>query len=424
MTALDQAFIKAYRQQGAEPEAGSADRAAVPLAEALAEPLPSEPAEPSAPTVESVLSALASPAGRRLNVHRGADCASASTAGRPATCPASEQPVLADDDGIGVGLPERSYRVDAAHAALDILAAAERAVAQQSSGEVARFQAAPVQDPAADTDAALSTAPKQAPRAWRPMLQVDHLLWPKLCGNLRTKAGQQLGQLAESLQDLVRQGQKVIGLGGCGAGEGVTTVLLTAARELADRGLKVALVDGNLPSPQLAQRLGLLPQVGWEEALSGRMPLEEVLVESIADRLCVLPVREPYAGSGSADDEKRIASSLDTLEQHFDVVLVDLGCLEHREVVSGALARGLGRRLHSVVLVQNVRATTPNRLAEVELWLSSAGIHEAGVVQNFATGVEADIACTNPTGNSGRSRSRTAPTPGSTTRASRTRRPC
>jgi Mrp family chromosome partitioning ATPase len=223
-----------------------------------------------------------------------------------------------------------------------------------------------------------------AAAAWRPMLQVDHFAWSKTCLRLQTAAAGPLEQLAESLAAMVEKGRRVIGLGGCGAGEGVTTLVLAAGQAMADRGLRVVLADADLADPQLARRLGLLPQVGWEDALAGRLLLQEALVESIADRLSVLPIRAPFAGTGDApDDATRMAASLDTLAAHFDAVLVDLGSLEDRTVVSGPLARGIGRRLDAVVLVQNVRTTTPQRLADVQECVAAAGMNPAGIIQNF-----------------------------------------
>ena len=106
-----------------------------------------------------------------------------------------------------------------------------------------------------------------------------------------------IAEMADGLQSIGDSGRKIIGLAGCNRGEGVTTMLSAAARNLVSRGRKVALVDNNWNNPQLARSLGLLPQIGWEESLSGGLPLEEIVIESLADGLAVLPVREPPAGA-------------------------------------------------------------------------------------------------------------------------------
>jgi Mrp family chromosome partitioning ATPase len=325
MTALDQAFIKAYSHQGATPTAPvtRTARPTVPLSQALAQAAEAQTTEaPAKVTLESLLAGLETP-----------DCGGeVQTAGAPsaADCAASVPP----------GDPTAQPAGPQAHAG-------------------------------------------PATPSWHPLLQVDHFLWPDACQRLHSQAAGAMDQLADAFSAMVRQGRKVLGLGSCGEGEGVTTLVLAAGRRLVERGLRVVVVDANLADPQLAQRLGLLPQVGWEDALAGRLPLEEVAVESLGDRLAVLPVREPFAGTGSESDEPQMIASLETLAAHYDVVLVDLGGLEDRATVSGALARGIGARLHAVVLVHNVRQTTPDRLADVQRCLTAASIPQAGVVENF-----------------------------------------
>jgi Mrp family chromosome partitioning ATPase len=369
MTALDQAFIKAYKEPHSRSQAKArAPTGPVAFAAKTATGAPPKVIGPAKLSVESILTALAESAGL-----------------------ASEAPAVAPQ-------PKK-----AASAKKEISSATENTAHRNGQAGGSSASAAPLLPelrlsgcsstrcaagvaPAQEAVPAAPVSAKPAAPSWRPMLQVDHYIWPEICTRLGTAAVLPMDQLAEALQAIIRQGKKVIGLGACGAGEGVTTLVLAAGRSLADRGLHIALADANMANPDLAQCLGLLPQVGWEEALAGRLPLAEVVVESINDRLAVLPVRGPLAGTGvAADDAARMAAGLDTLAAHFDTVLVDLGSLEDRAVVSGALARGLGSRLDAVVLVQNVRATTPNRIADVQQCLTAAGLFQAGIIQNFVT---------------------------------------
>ena len=148
------------------------------------------------------------------------------------------------------------------------------------------------------------------------------------------------------------------------------------------QGRRVVLVDGNWGNPQLAQSLGLLPQIGWEETLCGGLPLEEVVIESLADGLAVLPVRGP---SASTIAPGQIAASFDILAREFDVVLVDLGPLAQVED-EDRLARDVAARMDAVVLVQNVRVTTPNQMADVRQRLATSNLCYAGTIQNFVAG--------------------------------------
>ena len=218
--------------------------------------------------------------------------------------------------------------------------------------------------------------------AWRPLLQVDRVIWPSIHPRLDTAAAAAIQQMSDGLSSICASGSKVLGLASCASGEGVTTLLLAAARNLLSQGRKVVVVDANWSNPQLAQCLGLLPQIGWEETLCGGLPLEEVVIESLADGLSVLPVREPSASSIA---KSQIAASIDILAREFDVVLVDLGPLADAGNEDSS-SRDVTARMDAVILVQNVRVTTPNRLAEVRNRLAASNLRHAGTIQNFVAG--------------------------------------
>jgi Mrp family chromosome partitioning ATPase len=228
----------------------------------------------------------------------------------------------------------------------------------------------------------VTTSGEAGETPWRPLLQVDRVVWPGIHARLQSTAPAAMQQMIEGLLSLCASGSKVLGLASCGSGEGVTTLLSAAARKLQGQGRKVVLVDANWSNPQLAQSLGLLPQIGWEETLCGGLPLEEVVIESLADGLAVLPVRK---ASASAIAHERIAASFDILAREFDVVLVDLGPLAQIADEDAPLG-GVAARMDAVILVQNVRVTTPNRMAEVRQRLAASNLRYAGTIQNFVAG--------------------------------------
>ena len=171
-----------------------------------------------------------------------------------------------------------------------------------------------------------------------------------------------------------------MGLSGCRRGQGCTTLLLIAAKRLAARGLKVVMVDANFENPMLARRLGLLPEAGWEKVLTGDLSLAEVLIESIEDRLAILPLQTPASSLQEGPD---LAGNLDPLRQHFDVVLVDLGrCSTKANAAGGPLTAGR-RWLDAVVLVNDVRCTPRAELIQAAARLRATGLVELGVAENY-----------------------------------------
>ena len=219
---------------------------------------------------------------------------------------------------------------------------------------------------------------------FRPMLQVEQFSWPTICRRLDKTAATEVDRLADALSAAMSRGNKVLAIAGCRQGEGATTLLLAAARCLADRGLKVAMVDGNFAEPQLAQRLELLPEVGWPDVLAGRLPLEEVVIESCADDLALLPVCTPRADTGEPiENEACLAENLDTLAAHYDLVLVDLVPMEALDRYGGSLARGIGGRLDAIALVHNEAITPQDRLVELQHSLAATDVTQVWIIENF-----------------------------------------
>ncbi len=260
------------------------------------------------------------------------------------------------------------------------------AVAATAAPSTYSARSAVASTPSVADTVATAQEPDETP--WRPLLQVDRVVWPSIHDRLQTTAAAALEQMTEGLLSICTSGSKVLGLASCASGEGVTTLLLAAARKLLSQGRKVVLVDANWGNPQLAQSLGLLPQIGWEETLCGGLPLEEVVIETLADGMAVLPVREP---SASAITQEQIAASFDILAREFNVVLVDLGPLAEDEdegtsSPEGIPLRDVAAQMDAVILVQNVRVTTPNQLAEVQQRLAASNLRCAGTIQNFVAG--------------------------------------
>jgi Mrp family chromosome partitioning ATPase len=225
---------------------------------------------------------------------------------------------------------------------------------------------------------------EKAIRVFQPMLQVDHFAWPKVCHRLELIAALELDRLAETLIAAAKQGMKVVGLSGGQRGEGATTMLLCAARRLVTRNVKTVIVDADLGDPQLTKRLGLLPQLGWEDVAAGRQPVDEVLVESAADNLAILPLCGPVSISEISYASQRImAESLNTLRKNYDLVLMDLGPLESPQSLGDLTTGGLNCRIDAVTVVHKVGKVLATCLPAVRQSLASAGVVIAGVIENF-----------------------------------------
>lgn len=217
---------------------------------------------------------------------------------------------------------------------------------------------------------------------FRPLLEVDNFKWPDGVSRLVDAADEPLEQLLTNLVTRSIRGQKVIAWQGCRRSDGCTTLMLAAARRLAERGVKVIVVDAEIHQPRLARHLGLMPTVGWEEVLAGRLPLADVVVESIGDQVALLPLCAPGATEPGAATPGDPAASLETLRSHYDLVLVDLG--RARKSEDGAALVSSGRPgIDAVILVHHVGKTPQTELSHAKTRLRRAGISDVAVVENF-----------------------------------------
>jgi len=231
----------------------------------------------------------------------------------------------------------------------------------------------------------VAAAPNDPPAdVLEPCFQVDSFAWPSGCTRLRMVAGDQIDRLADALVAGLRQGQRVVAMSGCRRGDGCTTLLLCVARRLAERGMKIVLVDADFDNPLLARRLGLLPEAGWEEVVAARLPVEEVIIESVQDRLAVLPLCGSLPGQGHpAGNSPDPVTGLDSLREHYDLVLVDWGELGDGAGSGNGSSHALVDWIDAVVLVHNVRSTPQQELDRIRRRAQAAGLVEAGITENF-----------------------------------------
>jgi flagellar biosynthesis protein FlhG len=141
---------------------------------------------------------------------------------------------------------------------------------------------------------------------------------------------------ADQLRQLVRRaiqarpilgpGLPIIVLSGGMSGVGTTTLAIQLARELAQLGKAVALVDADLAQPQLAERLDLDPHGSLADVLEGSRSAVEVL-QSVGDRIHVLPAQSNASMQPDLSPVAvgRLMAELRGLGTLAEVVIIDAG---------------------------------------------------------------------------------------------------
>jgi Mrp family chromosome partitioning ATPase len=276
----------------------------------------------------------------------------------------------------------RAYETDG-----DVAVAASQASVRTSPpAPHARVAAsAPAAEPAPTAErrplSSFATGPTVEAR-FRPALEVDAFRWPAAVEELTQRHSARWRQAIKALLAADEEGRSLIGVGGAARGVGCTTVVSCLARLLIEAGKTVAVVDGDFATAGLARCWGLAPEVGWEDVLAGRAPLAECIVQSLEDRLAVLPLVQGGLTAAEELDAIHASVTAGVLRYHYDVVLFDLGVVA--DEIQGPVARRIARRcrLDAIMLTTDTKsssAVSPARFLQIAPELADSCL---GVVEN------------------------------------------
>ncbi|WP_022885783.1 polysaccharide biosynthesis tyrosine autokinase [Glaciibacter superstes] len=106
-------------------------------------------------------------------------------------------------------------------------------------------------------------------------------------------------------------------------GEGKSTTTANLAIALAETGARVALIDGDLRLPRVAEYMGIEGGVGLTDVLIGRAELTDVLQKWGRGKLFVLPSGRVPPNPSELLGSASMARLLATLTEQFDIVLID-----------------------------------------------------------------------------------------------------
>ena len=221
----------------------------------------------------------------------------------------------------------------------------------------------------------------------KPALEVDAVRWPAICETLLARHAERFDGLAAELRRETESGHKVTAISGTRHGEGRSTMALCLARRLALLGTRLVLVDADFATPSLVERLGIGVARGWESVLAGDELLWEVMIESVADRLALLPLAATVNAEYLAGAMFRLAATLHELADHYEVVLVDAGPLaaewatQQSNFTQWLLEPSVG--VQGIILAHDVRHGEPGRLAAGCLQLADARQRQLGIAEMF-----------------------------------------
>ena len=160
--------------------------------------------------------------------------------------------------------------------------------------------------------------------------------------------------------------------------EGKTTTSINCAVVLAQKGVRVLLIDADLRRPSIHKTLGMGPRSGLSNVLTGSSNLEQVITRPpILPNLHVLPAGTPPPNPAELLASANMRDVLDQLREQYDHIVVDTP-----PSLSVTDAVVLSQRADAVVLVIRSGQTTKQALRRARDILARVNAKVVGVLLN------------------------------------------
>jgi succinoglycan biosynthesis transport protein ExoP len=160
--------------------------------------------------------------------------------------------------------------------------------------------------------------------------------------------------------------------------EGKTTTSINVAVVLAQKGVRVLLIDADLRRPSIHKTLGLGPRSGLSNVLTGSTTLEQAITRTnILPNLYILPAGTPPPNPAELLASANMRDVLAQLREEYDHVVVDTP-----PSLSVTDAVVLSPRADAVILVIRSGQTTKQALRRSRDVLASVGAKVIGVLLN------------------------------------------
>lgn len=161
-------------------------------------------------------------------------------------------------------------------------------------------------------------------------------------------------------------------------GEGKSATAVNLAASLAQAGVKVLLMDGDLRRPRVASYLGLDSSTGVTTVLLGRVTLEEAIQRHAVTDLDVLASGVTPPNAAELLQSNAMAGLLTKVRALYDIVIVDAPPL--LPVTDAAL---LSSQADGAIMIVRYGRTTKDRIATAIERLTAVDAQVVGVVMNM-----------------------------------------
>jgi Mrp family chromosome partitioning ATPase len=130
-----------------------------------------------------------------------------------------------------------------------------------------------------------------------PTWEVDEFLWPATVSGLMQNQPDAIRDIGLHLQHASSIGLRTLAITSGERGVGRSTVAMCIAKAVSKTGLRVALVDCDCECPSLVDQLNLEVAHGWQECILNNVPLDEVAVHAVKEKITFFPLLSAWSNS-------------------------------------------------------------------------------------------------------------------------------
>jgi len=160
--------------------------------------------------------------------------------------------------------------------------------------------------------------------------------------------------------------------------EGKTTTSINTAIVLAQKGVRVLLIDADLRRPSVHKTLGMGPRSGLSNVLTGSSTLENTITRSpILSNLFILPAGTPPPNPAELLASSNMRDLLTDLREKYDHIVIDTP-----PTLSVTDAVVLSQRMDAIILVIRSSQTTKQALRRSRDILAQVNAKITGVLLN------------------------------------------
>jgi Mrp family chromosome partitioning ATPase len=196
--------------------------------------------------------------------------------------------------------------------------------------------------------------------------------WPEYLKSLELAASDQICFLADHLEIQKEQKRSVVSFNSFQPGDGCTTLALCAARELAERGYRILLVDAHQQNPELPQLLHLQTNPDFYE-----------IITLIPDRLELLPWSETSIEINTNNPiTQSFTEIVGSFRDDYDFILLDNGSLVESPLDQRVI-HWREMRSDGVLLILNMKSPPSVNIQTIAQRFLQNQVRLLGIVENY-----------------------------------------